>query len=643
MKIFITVIALFIINSNTFSQEFTQEEIDIYISELSNSDKNHFTPIYYFIKHNVVEALPTIEQYFWQQSCENQQYFLDGLYFLGSSLTHQYTLALFDSLSKPQKEKYDSTEKYNWFDCHDVLSAKVDCIKILYSLGDYSKTNEVFELIERDNEEGVVPNSGIHLLTFIIRYRPDLKEQAKQELMKVISTATDDRAMFSYSLSLSSAFDEEEIPEIIQIFKNSSSPQVKRALMEFYFSRYEDKFDLNGLVKESLLTEPNGELRLFYVKVLLLGFATPSDYEFIKNYYQNENNDTIKSLIQYEINSFIPAPIDTAYFVIDLLNNLTNYIDSVYSYNWLGDLTFSNELKNILTIAKTNLQNGDSLACRVQVKAFQDLVDNVCKDSLNTDPRFVTIEGWKFLYWNAQYILDRLPEPPANPSLVVSLKNSLGNQIPASNVMYYESAAGGWKDAVNNGDGTFTVITTKPTVSVRMFYEGANQTVNNVPAQNNTYTFQTVNASVQLKNSSGNLIDQGTVQYYAGAWRTFGTTVNGVANKELLPINYSFRMIYEYVPLDKQQDISTNSTVTFSTVLCTVKVTKANGQPLSGASTKYYSGAWRDIGLTNANGEAAKELLPKSLNFRAASGNVSKDKQQDIGVNNLVEIQLNVP
>lgn len=412
MKILITLLTLFIINSNNFSQEFTQEEIDIYISELSNSDKNHFTPIYYFIKHNVVEALPVIEQYFWQQSCENQQYFLDGLYFLGSPLTHQYALALFDSLSQPEKEIYDSKEKYNWFYCHDVLSAKVDCIKILYSLGDYSKTNEVFELIERDNEEGVVPNSGIRLLPFIIRYRPDLKERAKQELMQAISTATDDRAMFSYSLSLSSAFDEEEIPEIIQIFKNSSNPQVKRALMEFYFSRYEDKFDLNGLVKESLLTEPNEELRLFYVKVLLLGFATPSDYEFIKNYYQSESNDTIKSLIQYEIKSFLPAPIDTAYTISDMLDNLSNYVDSVFSYSWLGDLTFSNELKNILTTAKTNLQNGDSLACRVQVKAFQDLVDNVYNDSLNTDPRFVTIEGWKFLYWNAQYILDRLPVPP---------------------------------------------------------------------------------------------------------------------------------------------------------------------------------------------------------------------------------------
>ncbi|MGQ9848281.1 MAG: hypothetical protein ACUVQP_12385, partial [Bacteroidales bacterium] len=358
MKILLTALTIFIINSNNFSQEFTQEEINIYITELSNPYINHFTPIYYFIKHNVVDALPMIEQYFWQQSCENQQYFLDALYFLGSSLTHQYALALFDSLSKPQKEKYDSTEKYNWYDCHDILSAKVDCIKILYSLGDYSKTNEVFELIERDNEEGVVPNTGINLLPFIIRYRPDLREQAKEELMQAISNATDDRAMFSYSLALSSAFDEEEIPEIVQIFKNSSSPQVKRALMEFYFSRFEDKFDLNGLVKESLLTEPNEELRLFYVKVLLLGFATPSDYEFIKNYYQSESNDTIKSLIQYEINSFIPALIDTAYTTLDMLYNLMNYVDSVYSYTWLGDLTFSNELKNILTTAKTKLQNG---------------------------------------------------------------------------------------------------------------------------------------------------------------------------------------------------------------------------------------------------------------------------------------------
>ena len=142
----------------------------------------------------------------------------------------------------------------------------------------------------------------------------------------------------------------------------------------------------------------------------------------------------------------------------------------------------------------------------------------------------------------------------------------------------------------------------------------------------------------------GNLIDAGTVHYYAGAWRSFGTTSNGVATKELLPINYSFRMTYEFVSKDKQQNLSTNPVVDFSTVLCSVKVSKtSNNQPLNNAVVKYYSLAWRDIGITNIDGIAAKELLPANLSFRASVGNVSLDKQQDISVNNLVEILLNVP
>ncbi len=175
-----------------------------------------------------------------------------------------------------------------------------------------------------------------------------------------------------------------------------------------------------------------------------------------------------------------------------------------------------------------------------------------------------------------------------------------------------------------------------------MFYEYANQTVNNVPAQNNTYTFHTVNTQVQLQNSTGNLIDEGTVQYYAGAWRDFGTTVNGVAAKELLPINYSFRMMYEYVSKDMQQDLGSNPTVTFSTVLCTVQVKNQQNQPVNNADVKYYSLAWREIGLTNANGEITKELLPANLTFRATLGTVQQDVEQDLSVNNIVQIVLNI-
>jgi len=398
----------------------------------------------------------------------------------------------------------------------------------------------------------------------------------------------------------------------------------------------------------AIANEENDELRAEYIpriSTINLGmvtknYLTPFFVNFLTQHIQTFPGSITYNKINGFINKFLPPCPDSTTQTYNLLNNLYNYVDSVFSYSWLGDLTFSNELKNILTIAKTNLQNGDSLTCRVQVKAFQDLVDNVYKDSLNSDARFVTIEGWKFLYWNAQYILDRLPELPANPNLLVNLKNSLGNQIPANNVTYYENS---WKDAVNNGDGTFTVITTKPTISIRVYYEYASLQADNVTAQNNSYTFTTVNAAVQLKNSLGYLIDQGTVQYYAGAWRTFGTTSNGVATKELLPINYSFRMTYEYGSIDKQQNLSSDPTVVFQTVNAAVQLKNSLGNFIDQGIVQYYAGAWRSLGTTNSSGIAKKELLPANISFRATVGNVSLDKQQDISVNNLVEILLNTP
>lgn len=447
MKKLLTIIVLFI--SLTKAQGvLTQEEInDFYISPLDSTNYDLSSTINQIISLNLIETLPKIEQNFWRHSCWNQQWFLEAMLRFNSAYTKQYCLMLLDSL------RQHPNERYNVYTCSDLLLSKVKVIEILYELQDYSQVNEVFELIEREKLNGSKLSIGVLLLPYIYKYRTDYKERAKQEMLNALNSSNDEYSVFAYSLILTQAYGEGELSEVVELFQSITNPQAKRGILEFYFSNYEDKFDLRGLIKESLPTETNDELRLYYTKVLLLGFATPSDYAFVKNYLNSENNDTIRTLIEYELKSFLPPPIEKDDTLEYRINNLIDYVDSVSVYTWLGDQRFKDELQSILQSAKSNLQVGDSLACAVKVKAFQDLVDNVYKDSLNPDPRFVTLEGWKFLYWNAQYILDRLPQLPVNTDIeemnpAMSLVNPgsftmevKGTGFTTSSVVYFNGNA----------------------------------------------------------------------------------------------------------------------------------------------------------------------------------------------------------
>ncbi len=250
----------------------------------------------------------------------------------------------------------------------------------------------------------------------------------------------------------------------------------------------------------------------------------------------------------------------------------------------------------------------------------------------------LTSEAYALLRYNTEYLLNNLPE--VTPGLRVNLINSAGNLLSGGSLKYYE---GSWKDAADNGDGTFSITTDKQALSLRMNYEYGSQTVSNVPSQNNTYTFQSVNATVQLKNSSDNLInEEGVVKYYAGGWRDFGTTVNGTVSKELLPSNYSFRMTYAFASNDKQQDIGINPNVEFQTVNSLVKLQNSQGQLIDGGTVKYYAGGWRDFGTT-INGVVSKELLPNNYSFRMTYAFAGNDKQQNIGTDpNVVFQTVNV-
>ncbi|NOU74578.1 hypothetical protein GC098_24820 [Paenibacillus sp. LMG 31458] len=219
---------------------------------------------------------------------------------------------------------------------------------------------------------------------------------------------------------------------------------------------------------------------------------------------------------------------------------------------------------------------------------------------------------------------------------VVKLQDSSGNSISGGIVTYYD---GGWKDfGVTDAFGLISKDLPDKAYTFSMTYEGTYmEKVQNTGASP-IVVFQTVNTTVQLKDSSGNPLDGGTVKYYAGGWKDLGTTVGGMASKELLPGNYTFSMSYLGTYQEKVQNTGSIATIVFQTVNATVQLKISSGSPLDGGTVKYYAGGWKDLGTT-VGGTASKELLPGNYTFSMSYLGTYQEKTQNTGLNTTIVFQ----
>jgi chitodextrinase len=222
--------------------------------------------------------------------------------------------------------------------------------------------------------------------------------------------------------------------------------------------------------------------------------------------------------------------------------------------------------------------------------------------------------------------------------VVVTFKNSKNAGIPGGVVTYVDST---WLNfGTTDANGIARKELLPGSYKFRITYAEASKDKTQDVGANSNVVFQTKKVVVTFKDSKGAGIPKGIVTYASSTWLSFGTTdANGKARKELLPGSYKFRMKYAGASKEKIQNVGSNSEVMFQTKNIIVTLKDSTGKGISGGVVSYGINSWLSFGTTDINGNARKELLAGSYNFRMTYADASKEQIQDISTNPTVVFQ----
>jgi hypothetical protein len=222
---------------------------------------------------------------------------------------------------------------------------------------------------------------------------------------------------------------------------------------------------------------------------------------------------------------------------------------------------------------------------------------------------------------------------------VITLLDSQGGGLAGATAQYYLS---GWHDIPgstgSDGKLSYAALGLSGNLTFRISYAHASiqkkQNIDNDPK----VVFQTTLVSMKLLASDGTTELNGTAEYYASGWNTFGSGTT-TTSMELLPTNYTFRVSYGGASVQKKQDVSSDPNVVFQTTLVSMKLLDSTGAELAGTSS-YYASGWKTFGSGTTT--TSMELLPTNYTFRVSYGGASVQKKQDVSTDPNVVFQTTV-
>lgn len=511
MKIYIytSLIILSILFVNQLKcQTLTDEDKQRIIAYLDTSDITiNYNAIDSIRKFMINEAIQPLEDKIWTKCGVTQVEIMRALVELGSTNIHSIALKMIDSASVYSRREGEVL---------DSLLIRVYATDALIKLQDYSTAHYMLEMLKRNISRRYAHTTALFSLKTIMENVPTLADSVKSILIDVLKKDTD-RYNRIYSMNLLvEKYGSEEIPLLLELGQYDSSGEIRyqslRTLARLGYS------EIRNLRRQRFILDDDGTLRSLIANSLLQKYGTPLDYKIVKENVSFVTDNLSKELIDYALEQFIPLKPDSLANIVEIIDSLEVVKEEVHEYSWIADNEFVNELDSNLTSAQNYLSQGDSINCARQIFTFQKKVNEEYRDSLDGDSKFVTIEGWKFLYYNAQYILDRLPTPPPQYNLNINIIGS-GTVSKNPDLAMYDSSTTvqltatpltgynftGWSGDVNNPDNPLILV----------MNDNKNITA--------TFTIKTytINSTV---GSNGTITPSGTVIVNHGSNRTFTIT-----------------------------------------------------------------------------------------------------------------------
>jgi len=348
------------------------------------------------IINKVYEVLPIIQTDFWYKDLFDKENYLEVMVGLKYRYTKNFIYALYDSIEGIAYNNIDS------------INAKLNLTLLLFKLNDFSKFDYLYystnsPLGKRSNYKTI--DTWRYLLDI-----PEYEQLAKSTLLRLIeeSEYEDDRTR---ALSwLENKYKEKITPALIELFPSLSNTYVKQLIIKDNL-RYGDFNDVFNLLKETILTDTSEELKSTAAVYLFKHLNVPAHYLIVKKYIRELRYPKVFNYFVEE--GVVGKPYLPKSFIKteEMIDSTISYLVQCKQYNWIGKKEFILKLKSKLNEAKKSLISDDTTTCFNHIICFQNEINKTYKDSLNTDSRFVSIEGFMFLYWNAQYIIDRLTTP----------------------------------------------------------------------------------------------------------------------------------------------------------------------------------------------------------------------------------------